>query len=287
MKFRSVLVAISITSLLAGCGSSAEKEELASTKESLEGLKAENESLKKELDDLKYGPENLLAEANSHFSSGDIKKLNKTKETMSKKHPGSEEEKKVVALAEKLQKQIDDKAAKEKAAAEKLAAAEKERQKAATAQMRTRSDEVTGYTVYEDKTSPKYINQNGFLAYFAMDDNKVPVLYARFQYTGDNWLFIKNYTIKADDQTFTINPNYSEVRRDNQVGSVWEYHNVVVTKDTYEMINAIINSKKTVIRSQGDERKQDRTVTDQEKKALQNVLDAFKAMGGTDVQFKL
>lgn len=102
MKLRTKAVVLSIATLLSGCGtsstSSAANEEFASTKDSLEKLKTENESLKKQLDELKYGPEKLLAEANSQFKSGDIKKLKKTHETIAKKHPDSEEEKQIKAL---------------------------------------------------------------------------------------------------------------------------------------------------------------------------------------------
>ncbi|MFE9276149.1 hypothetical protein ACQKLN_03670 [Paenibacillus glucanolyticus] len=292
MKLRTIAIVLSIATLLTGCESSsslsATNEELESTKESLEKLKTENESLKKQLDELKYGPEKLLAEANSQFKSGDIKKLKKTHETIAKKYPDSKEEKQIKALFEKLQKQIDYKAAEEKVAAEKLAAVEKERQKKATASMRTRTDEVTGSTIYEDKSSPQYINDNGFNIFFVTSEGSdIPVLFARFQYTGDNWLFINKYTIRADNQTFTVSPNYSDVNRDNQVGGVWEYYDVIVDKEMYDIINVIIDSNKTIIRFQGDERHQDRTVTSQEKKALQNVLDAYKAMGGSDAQFKL
>lgn len=292
MKLKFIVVALSIATLLAGCGSSsslnAVNEELASTKESLDKLKSENESLKKQLDELKFGPEKLLTEAKSQYESGDMKKLKKTLDTITKKHPDTNEEKQVKALVDKLQKQLDAKKAAEKAEAEKLAAEEKKRKEAAVASMRKVVDDVTGTTQYSDKTSPKYINENGFNLFFAMSEGSdIPVLYARFQYTGDNWLFIHKYTIRVDDTTYTINPSYSEVNRDNQIGGVWEYYATLVDGEMYEIINAIINSNKTVIRSQGDERHQDRTVTAQEKQALKNVLDAFKAMGGNDAQFKL
>ncbi|BFH61933.1 hypothetical protein [Paenibacillus azoreducens] len=289
MNLYKTAITIAIISLLTGCGSgsAAIKEELASTKETLTRLQSENESLKKELDDLKYGPETLLKEANSYFASGDIKKLKKTQETISKKYPGSGEENKIRALTEKLQKQIDDRAQQEKKEAEKQAAEEKKRQAVATAEMRKRTDDVTGYTVFEDKTSPEYINENGFYAFFAQGNDGVPILYARFQYTGDSWLFINNYTIKADDKIYEISPKYSDVHRDNDGGEVWEYYSTAVNKDVYEIINAVIKSNKTIIRSQGNERKQDRTVTAKEKAALQHVLDAYRAMGGTDSQFKL
>ncbi|GAB6931565.1 hypothetical protein JCM10914A_55620 [Paenibacillus sp. JCM 10914] len=302
MKFRLLITAIAITGVLAGCSSTSSsatnEEELASTKEALEKLQIENDSLKQQLDDFKNGPDKLLAEANSHFASDDIKKLTKTYETISKKHPGSEEEKKINELVTELQTKLDKKAAEEKiateklaaeekAAAEKLAAEEKARREQASSSMRKNTDEVTGTTIYKDKTSPQYINDNGFNMFFATaEGSDIPVLYVRFQYTGDNWLFIDNYTLRVDDQVYTVNPSYSEVNRDNQVGGVWEYYDTLVTGELYDIINAVINSNKTVIRSQG-ERYQDRTVTAQEKKALQNVLDAFKAMGGTDAQFKL
>ncbi|WP_161627154.1 hypothetical protein [Paenibacillus alvei] len=44
------------------------------------------------------------------------------------------------------------------------------------------------------------------------------------------------------------------------------------------MIRAIIKSKKTIIRHEGDTYYDDRTITKKEKAALQNVLDAYDAL---------
>ncbi|MEC0091457.1 hypothetical protein [Paenibacillus macquariensis] len=115
----------------------------------------------------------------------------------------------------------------------------------------------------------------------------VPVLFVRFLYNGDDWVFINKYIIKADDSTFEVTPSYGEITKDNDYGEVWEYYSAVVDKNIHEIIQAVISSKKTIIRSQGDDKRNDRTVTTAEKKALQTMLDAFKAMGGSDVQFTL
>jgi hypothetical protein len=46
------------------------------------------------------------------------------------------------------------------------------------------------------------------------------------------------------------------------------------------MVKAIISSKKTVIRHQGNDHYADRVITAKEKQGLQDVLDVFEAFGG-------
>jgi hypothetical protein len=47
------------------------------------------------------------------------------------------------------------------------------------------------------------------------------------------------------------------------------------------MIKAVIDSNKTILRSNGENSVHDREITQEEKTALQNVLDAYKVLGGT------
>ncbi|MFD3261833.1 hypothetical protein ACE3MQ_24855 [Paenibacillus lentus] len=288
---KKVLSILFLVVLLAGCGNA---EKVTSLEAQLTELSNENTELKKQLEDsnnqleeIKFGPSTLLSEAKLSFEQGDIEKLKSVSDTITEKHPASTETIEVSALVQQLENKIAEEKKRVEQEEKQKAEEEKKRQEAAVANMRKRVDEVTSVTVYEDKTSPKYINSNAFMAMITQKENESPVLLARFMYTGDNWLFIEKYTIKADDQTFEISPSYNEINRDNQVGGVWEYYTTIVGKDMHEIITAVINSKKTIIRSEGKERHQDRTVTDEEKKALQNVLDAFKAMGGNDIQFTL
>jgi hypothetical protein len=84
----------------------------------------------------------------------------------------------------------------------------------------------------------------------------------------------------VDDQNFEVNTNYNDVKRDNGAVRVWEWIDVPMDKEKYQIIKAIIESKKTILRYQGDTYYQDRIITDTEKQALQNVLNAYEAMGG-------
>lgn len=191
--------------------------------------------------------------------------------------------------ADAAAKVITDKATKEKADADaKAAAAEKQKKlDAAAANLRTKTDEVQDITWYFDNTSPKYSNYNAFYLYFAKDkDKSVHNLRLMIQYAGDDWVFVNKYIIKVDDQTFEITPEYGEVKTDNNGNGVWEYYDTPVVKKTLDIAKAIAASKKTIIRYQGDQHQFDRVVTDTEKQAITNVLDAYEAMGGSDLLLK-
>jgi hypothetical protein len=62
--------------------------------------------------------------------------------------------------------------------------------------------------------------------------------------------------------------------------TIWEWYDKVVTGSDMQMIQAIANSKKTVIRFEGDTYSKDWEVPSSTKRAMQNVLDAFVALGG-------
>lgn len=53
-----------------------------------------------------------------------------------------------------------------------------------------------------------------------------------------------------------------------------------MNNDLYAIVKAIINSKTAIIRHHGQQYNKDREITSNEKKALQNILDAYEALGG-------
>ncbi|AIQ34409.1 MULTISPECIES: hypothetical protein [Paenibacillus] len=168
---------------------------------------------------------------------------------------------------------------------EKEAAAIKAKQDAALAQMVKTVDEVEGITWYQDKEAPKYINENGIYAYFGIKDGQITSgLRLKIQYTGDSWIFIKNYIFNIDGQKFEINPGFMGAERDmstdiNSPG-VWEYHDETLNKSQIKMLTQLIESEKTIMRLEGDQRKEDRTISASQKAALKRVLDAYIAAGG-------
>lgn len=142
--------------------------------------------------------------------------------------------------------------------------------------MRVTKDDVKGYKYYYDKSSPSYVNRNGFFLYTSDD----PYLYLKIQYYGDDWLFIKSYFFNIDGETFEINPSYGEVETDND-SDVWEWYNNAATAENIEMIQKIIKSKKTVMRMEGDKYYKDVTISQAQKTALKNVLTVYQGLGGS------
>ncbi|MDD2656170.1 MAG: hypothetical protein PHQ18_01210 [Patescibacteria group bacterium] len=165
---------------------------------------------------------------------------------------------------------------KEKEKAEAIAKAEEEKQiKQSLSKMRVKEDDIKNITYYTDKSSPKYTNYNGFYLNIIDHPTLGKYLSLSVQYSGNDWLFINSYIIKTDDQTFTLYPD--EVKRDNST-YVWEWSTFIDSDTFLPIVKAIITSKETKIRYQGSQYYHDRVISNTEKQALQNVLDAFDAL---------
>lgn len=239
----------------------------------------ENEALKAEIEDLKFGSDKLLAEAKNLFSSKDFQLAKSKLNTLIEKHPASNEAIEAKSLIEDSDKEIE----KEKQLVEKKAKEEEDANKRrlakATSKMRKNVDEMKGITWYYDNNTTKYNNVNSFHLYMGKEKNSKPWLRLRIQYKGDDWLFIKNYNVKTDNDTYTFSPTKG-VERDNGSGGIWEWCDESLNSRTYAMIQDVINSKSVKIRYNGQQYYKDRQLSSREKTALKNVLDAFEALGG-------
>ena len=99
-------------------------------------------------------------------------------------------------------------------------------------------------------------------------------------YTDDDWVFFEKITFAADDERFYKFFSYYDVVRDNDSGDVWEYVDMEVGATEIEILQAIANSEKTVIRFEGDDYYRDFTVSDKDKTAIQFMLDLYMLLGG-------
>ena len=176
---------------------------------------------------------------------------------------------------------IEDSIFKEKERKDKLKAEK------VTKDFRKKIDDLEGITWYYDKTSPRYTNSNGFYLYIGDSGHKASWLRLRIQYKGDNWLFISKYIIYVDGVEYrTINPEYGDVKRDNGYGGVWEWTDILLTTYSEETIGdfsvlrAIFRGKDVKVRFVGQKYVQTITITNEQKKAINNVLEAYKALGG-------
>jgi hypothetical protein len=149
----------------------------------------------------------------------------------------------------------------------------------ALSRMSIKKDEVRNTKYYRDKTSPKYVNQNGFDLYVGGTTNETPYLYLEIQYEGSDWLFIQSYLFNVDGETFEITPDYGVIKTDNDT-NVWEWYNEPATFDNVQMIQKIINSKKTIMRLNGRQYYKDVIISPAQKTALKNVLTVYQGLGG-------
>jgi len=222
----------------------------------------------KELDEVKFAADRLLTQAEATLAKNDLKAAQRIAALLDEKHPGTSQATRAAEIVAQI----------ETALAEQ-AAADEARIAAATAKMRTDTDAVREMTFYTDKTTTQYNNYNSFHLYIGQNSSGV-WLRLRIQYAADDWLFIENYVIKADDKRFDIAPDYFDIERDNGSGGIWEWYDKPVERSDVKMVQAVIASGTATLRYNGKQYYDDREITAAEKQALQNVLDAFVAMGG-------
>jgi hypothetical protein len=209
-------------------------------------------------DSADHTPEKLIAKVWNEVYYEHYENIKAIADTIRKRHPNAPELKtadSLVALSEEM-------------IAERTASWEK-----AFKGMKVKTDDVSGSNTYKDPSSPSYINQNAFYLTF----DKFNRMYLRIQYYGDDWLFIKSYSIKTDWGTYELVPD--EVERDNE-SSVWEWSTISVGPKNCEMLNAVRNSKSVTIRSNGKQYYKDRKLSSKEIKAIDNVMKAFWHNGG-------
>jgi len=247
-------------------------------------LKAENEKLKVEIQDLKFGPDKLLNQAKGLLDNKEFAKAETVLKTLLQKHQGSEqvtEAKSLLTVAEKgikEQKLVEEKEKRENARKEK------ERLANATKKLSKKYDDINETTWYRDRTSPAYVNYNGFYAYIGQSKGSKPWLRLAIQYAAEDWLFIKSYTIKVDNQTYEISENsYNEIKTDNGEGGIWEWLDRQVTSSEYKIIKAVAFAKNAKIRFEGKDYHKDKIINEQQITALRNILDAYEALGGNNL----
>lgn len=296
-RITTVIVAAAIVSTVAGCVS---KGDYDAKDAEVKALKAELQTIKSELEDVKFGADRLLGQAQAEMKKKNYQAAMSTAQTLLDKHPSANEAKQapsIIASAKQAIKLKQDEAKRiaeakkreaerKRAEAKRLADAkvrqEKERLARALRNMRTKYDEVEGMTWYYDKNSPKFINSRSDISlYMGKKAGSEPWLRFIVSYAADDWLFIERFVIKADGQSFTLEPpQYGEgaLERDNGYGGIWEWLDVNAEGQHIEIAKAVANSRKAIIRYDGKQYYKDRVVTATEKQAIRNILAAKQAL---------
>ena len=169
-------------------------------------------------------------------------------------------------------------------AAQTLETLKKEQAESLLGKMRKEEDKVRGISFYYPSAWKFYSNgswvadQRCFLLpYIGREANQVWMRMV-FNYTGDDWVFFDRVTVAADEERFNKSFNYFDMVRDNGGGDVWEYIDLDAYDSDIKMLQAIANSKETIIRFEGDDYWYDLTVKDSDKAAIREALTAYEAL---------
>ncbi len=143
---------------------------------------------------------------------------------------------------------------------------------------RVEEDPVQRVKFYSSKMEPRYANERSYVfPYIGMGEYNSIWLCVKLHYTGDDWIFFDKITFAIDDERIIKTYKYSELERDNGHGDVWEYVHII--DNGYEdLFWKIANSKKTIVRFEGDAHYFDLTVSDADKQAIRELLTAFDAL---------
>ena len=143
--------------------------------------------------------------------------------------------------------------------------------------MRVETDKFNGTKFYTDRSTPYYANNSTFHIYIGKTEGGDPYLRFKVRYSDDDWLFVESASINIDGDVRELDVG-SDWERDNGSGDIWEWVDVNANESHLSLVRDVINSKSAVIRYFGSQYRDDRTITSAQKRALQNVLDAYEAL---------
>lgn len=115
------------------------------------------------------------------------------------------------------------------------------------------------------------------LPYIGMDNNGNVWMRVVYNYTDDDWVFFKKITVAADDERYYRSFKYFDIVHDNGGGKVWEYIDTDGASDV-AMLWAIVNSKETIVRFEGDDYSHDFTVKESDKQAIKEALLVYEGL---------
>lgn len=276
MKRVLFLICLVILSL-GGCKQST--QEITALRNENANLKKENEELKKKYEDAAHGASRLLAQAEEHYKSKKFPEAKSVLTTLIEKHAGAPEAARAKNILEETNREIEKQAREVAESDRKIKEEQKKRLETATSKMRKTVDKVEGITWYHDKTTTEFVDKNSFHIYMGQRGNASPWLHLVARYSDDDWLFVRSFIVVSDGNRFESGP--VEFKRDNGSGSIWEWYDTTLSAKELQWVQAVIKGKNNLIRYQGDKYYQDRTITNQERQALQNVLDSFTVLGGS------
>ena len=153
--------------------------------------------------------------------------------------------------------------------------------------MAKRTDSFTGTTRYYYRGTYRTIGnsllaRDRFRLYIVGENN--PRLALNVMLYQDDWVFANSIQANIDGSIWTVATDSffgDNIERDNGSGYIWEYTYRYASESDVSYFLEARESKKTVIRFQGDQGRSDFTVSSTMKRGIEKVLLAYLALGGS------
>lgn len=239
-------------------------------------LKEENEKLKRQVEECQLNASELLESAQLDYERLEYKRSKRLLENLLSKYPKSKEKRKAKKLLAKVEDALE--------ATEKALEKDKliEESNNVLAQMRKRVDPKQGVTFYTDKSSPQDKTISALHIYAGSKEKSKPWMgLAVNHFSKDGWLHIQKVMINADGKIFNIQSEKpDDFKAKKESGGFREWIDHVVTQEDMQMIQTIASGDNVILTLIGKDISDKRAVTPAEKKAIQNVLEVYKILGG-------
>ncbi len=263
LLFKFSLFLVFIT--LSGCGpSDSDMEKLKTEKTDILG---KSKSMTAGPAEIQRKAQKLLDAARADFRDGRYPAAREKLTALIEQYPALETAKEARALLLKI-----------KDAQEKKAVKDYFEMFASTNGLRMKLDSDGGVGLFKDQRTTRYKNINAFYIYFGKRKGEPPWLRLRIRYFDNHWLSTQSYIVLADNHRY-VKP-LARFKQSRDTAGYSELYDNRVTGDDIDMIQAVVASKKAIVRLYGKEASVDVIITPLEKEAMKNVLAAFKKMGG-------
>lgn len=269
---RLLLLLATTLPFVSGCGPSQHEYD-----ERVADFEAQVASLRAELDEVKFGATRLLSQAKSAYEAKNDHDAKTILTDLLERHPSSPESGDAAQLLVRVDARIAAADQQRKREDEQRAREERLSLERAVGNMKKSTDEIKGITWFSHRDAPvlaKYVS----LYFGSIQGNAANYpLRLKLQYYAEDWLFVRSVTVKADDKVYEL--GQLDFERDNSSGSVWEWIDMPV-KD-HEMLKHWMTAKRVVVRFNGNQYYDDFTLPKGQQNQLNEVYQAWKAVGGT------
>ncbi len=256
-----------------------------------EKLKKENEKLTKDLAECELTPAQIFDQANSYYDQADYSKSRERFQILIAKYANSNEGKQGRKLLKKVESKLLETARENRNKVENsegdfaeenhVEVENTQKNNEAIAKMKVKYDINDHVTWYSDP-SASVTNTKSYIQTYIGKKKKKPWMGLSINYfSKKKWLHIERIEITVDGETFEIEEETpGEFKADNTADGKREWLDRIIKKGDIQLTEKIAASKTAKLTFVGEDDVYTRTVSKVEKKAIQNVLDAFVALGG-------